>query len=111
MGGVGDAGALQAVCVTDGRGRVQRLAAVAREPRSRKVSIMEARAFEVDSLSADERIELMGRLWDSLDPAVAAPISAELGAELDRREAEADDKPEAGDSWADIHLALARKLR
>ena len=72
---------------------------------------MEAHAFPVDSLSADERIELMGRLWDSLDPAVAAPISTELGAELDRREAEADAAPEAGDSWADIHLTLARKLR
>ncbi len=72
---------------------------------------MEARAFELDSLSADERIELMGRLWDSLDPAAAAPISTELGAELDRREAEADTAPETGDSWADIHLTLARKLR
>ena len=72
---------------------------------------MEARAFQVDSLSADERIELMGRLWDSLDPAAAAPMSAELGAELDHREADTDAAPDAGDSWADIHLTLARKLR
>lgn len=72
---------------------------------------MEARLFQVDSLSAEERIELMGRLWDSLDPAAAAPMSAELGAELDRREADADAGPEAGDSWAAIHGILARKLR
>ena len=72
---------------------------------------MEARAFQVDSLSADERIALMGRLWDSLDSAAAPPMSAELGAELDHREADADAAPDAGDSWPDIHLTLARKLR
>lgn len=80
------------------------------ESPSHIVSTMEARAFQVDSLSADERIELMGRLWDCLDPA-AAPMSAELGAELDHREADADAAPDAGDSWAETHLSLARKLR
>ena len=65
----------------------------------------------VDVLSAEERIELMGRLWDSLDPATAAPITGELVTELDRREAEADAAPEAGQTWAEIQLALLRKLR
>ena len=72
---------------------------------------MESRAFQVDELSAEERIELIGRLWDSLDPAAAARISSQLAAELDRREDEADADPEAGDSWPDIHAALLRKLR
>ncbi len=67
--------------------------------------------FSVDTLSAEERIELMGWLWDSLDPASAAPISGELANELDRREAEADAAPEAGETWADIQVALLRKLR
>lgn len=75
------------------------------------VSGMEARALRVDSLSANERIELMGRLWDSLDPEVAAPTPTELGAELDRREGVADAAPDAGDPWPNIRLALARKLR
>ncbi|MCA9500766.1 MAG: addiction module protein [Nitrospira sp.] len=51
----------------------------------------------LDDLTAEERIELRGRLWDSLDPALAAPITPALVAELDLREAEADFAPEAGD--------------
>ncbi|MBI4546058.1 MAG: addiction module protein [Gemmatimonadetes bacterium] len=65
----------------------------------------------VDDLTAEERIELIGRLWDSLDPAVAAPITPALAAELHRREAEADEAPEAGDDWADIRDELRKKLR
>lgn len=51
---------------------------------------MVERSQTLESLTAEERITLIGRLWDSLDPAAAAPISAALAAELDRREAEAD---------------------
>ena len=65
----------------------------------------------VDALSAEERIELMGRLWESLDPAAAAPISAALAAELDRREAEADGNPAAGHSWPELRDELRGKLR
>jgi putative addiction module component (TIGR02574 family) len=75
------------------------------------VSFMASRPIRVDELSAAERIELMGRLWDSLDPADAAPMTPELAAELDRREADADAAPEAGDSWPEIQAALLRKLR
>lgn len=76
-----------------------------------QVAIMESRPIQVDELSAEDRIELMGRLWDSLDPTAAAPMTADLAAELDRREAEADTSPEAGETWPDIHSALLRKLR
>ncbi|HEY4219383.1 MAG TPA: addiction module protein [Gemmatimonadaceae bacterium] len=72
---------------------------------------MASRVFPVDALSAEERLELIGQLWNSLDPASAAPITGELAADLDRREAEADSSPEAGESWPDIHAALIRKLR
>ena len=72
---------------------------------------MASRALHVDKLTAEERIDLMGRLWDSLDPAAAAPITAPLAAELDRREGEADATPEAGETWPDIHAALLKKLR
>lgn len=76
-----------------------------------QVLIMGSRAIQIDELSAEERIELMGKLWNSLDPGVAAPMSARLAAELDRRESEADAAPEAGESWPDMHSALLKKLR
>jgi putative addiction module component (TIGR02574 family) len=72
---------------------------------------MAARPIPVDDLTAQERIELMGRLWDSLDPAVAAPITDALAAELDRRETEADQSPEAGESWGVIKRELSKKIR
>ncbi len=72
---------------------------------------MASRTFPLDALSADERIELMGQLWDSLDPVSAAPISGDLASELERREREADASPESGDTWPDIHRSLLRKLR
>ena len=72
---------------------------------------MASRAVHVDEFTAEERIELMGRLWDSLDAVAAAPITASLASELDRREAEADATPEAGEAWPDIHADLLKKLR
>jgi putative addiction module component (TIGR02574 family) len=47
-----------------------------------------APTIPVNDLTAEERIELIGKLRDSLDPAAAAPITPALAAELDRREAE-----------------------
>ena len=69
-----------------------------------------ARGIPVDDLTAQERIELIGKLWDSLDPAASAAITPALGAELDRREAEADVAPEAGEAWSDIRDELGKKL-
>ena len=72
---------------------------------------MASAKIPLDSLTADERIELMGRLWDSLDPAAAAPITPALAAELTRREAEADADPAAGSAWSDIRSELRDKLQ
>jgi putative addiction module component (TIGR02574 family) len=72
---------------------------------------MASRPLPVDDLSAEERIELMGRLWDSLDPATAAPVTDALAAELDRREAEADSEPEAGEPWLEVKARLKKKLK
>ena len=69
-----------------------------------------ATPVSLDDLTAEERIDLMGRLWDSLDPAAAAPLTDALAAELDRREAEVDADPERGESWSEIKAALERKL-
>lgn len=54
---------------------------------------------------------LMGRLWDSLDPAAAAPLSPALSAELARREAEADADPDAGIPWDALRDELQARLR
>ena len=72
---------------------------------------MATTTIPVDTLTAEERIALMGRLWDSLDPAAAAPITAALAAELDRREAEADADPAAGTAWSEVKAELRGKLR
>lgn len=68
-------------------------------------------SIPVDTLTAEERIALMGRLWDSLDPAAAAPVTAALAAELDRREAVADTDPAAGTTWSEVEAELRGKLR
>lgn len=69
-----------------------------------------ARTIAVDDLTAQERMELIGRLWDSLDPAAAAPLTPALAAELDRREADADAAPEAGEPWPELRDELRTKL-
>ena len=70
-----------------------------------------ARTIPIDDLTAEERIELIGKLWDSLDPALAAPITPALAAELDRREANADAAPDSGEAWPEIRDDLRKKLR
>lgn len=72
---------------------------------------MVERSHTLESLTADERISLMARLWDSLDPAAAAPVSGELAAELDAREAEADTDPDAGVPWATLRDELRARIR
>jgi len=65
----------------------------------------------LESLTAQERIALIGRLWNSLDPAAAAPLSPALVAELDRREAEVDADPDAGIPWIALRDELRARLR
>ena len=70
---------------------------------------MATRPVGVDDLSTDERIELIGRLWDSLDANVAAPMTHELRQELARREVDADRDPDSGESWELLRDRLARR--
>jgi putative addiction module component (TIGR02574 family) len=62
------------------------------------------------SMTVQERIALMGRLWDSLDADMAAPISPALAAELSRREEEADQDPDAGRAWPAFRDELRNRL-
>ena len=66
--------------------------------------------IDFSHLSPSERIELIEALWDSLDPADAAPITPELAEELERRSAEAGSDPGAGRSWDEVHADLKKRL-
>jgi putative addiction module component (TIGR02574 family) len=70
---------------------------------------MVTRPVVVDQLTTDERIDLIGRLWDSLDAEAAAPMTESLRAELARREAEADRDPDSGESWEAFRDRLAKR--
>ncbi len=72
---------------------------------------MVERSQTLEALTAEERIALIGRLWDSLDPAAAAPLSPSLAADLDRRETEADADPDAGIPWAALRDELRARIR
>jgi putative addiction module component (TIGR02574 family) len=72
---------------------------------------MASRTINLDELTAEERLALIGELWDSLDPAAAAPVTPELAEDLGRREAESDADPFAGYPWPDIKAALRRRGR
>ena len=74
-------------------------------------SYMVEQSQTLESLTAEERIALIGRLWDSLDPVAAAPVSPALAAELERREKEADSDPDAGIPWAALRDELRARIR
>jgi putative addiction module component (TIGR02574 family) len=66
---------------------------------------------DIAKLTPEERIELIGRLWDSLEPDEAAPMSSALEAELIQRVAESDADPDGGEDWESIKQELRSRLR
>ena len=55
------------------------------------------------ALSAADRLELIDRLWASLDTEVAAlPLTDEQRRELDRRLEEMDRDPSLGSTWEEV---------
>jgi putative addiction module component (TIGR02574 family) len=63
--------------------------------------------FGIDRLTAAERLELIGLLWDSLEEP-AFPIPEWHIRELERRRAAAEANPTAGTPW-EVVLARLRK--
>jgi putative addiction module component (TIGR02574 family) len=61
-------------------------------------------------LSPAERLDLIGELWDSLDPTQAPELTPEIAAELDRRLAEAEQDPRAGRTWDEVRADLRRRI-
>lgn len=67
--------------------------------------------LDVEQLTVDERIALIGELWHSLDAAAVAPITPALAAELTCRETETVAAPERGVDWETIERELRARLR
>jgi putative addiction module component (TIGR02574 family) len=65
--------------------------------------------FGIDRLSPQERLELIGLIWDSLpDDAPFTPPDWHLR-ELERRITAADVDPGAAESWEAVRERLSRK--
>ena len=60
-------------------------------------------AIEIDELTADERLDLIERLWDSLRAAPGnLPLTKAQEAELDRRLDELDRDGPSGIPWDEV---------
>ena len=60
----------------------------------------------IDQLSAEDRLRLIGEIWDSLSRPEKTRIVAGHQAELDRRIEEADANPDAGQPWEEVRARL-----
>jgi putative addiction module component (TIGR02574 family) len=66
--------------------------------------------LDIASLSPQERLELIGRLWDSLD-AGDVRLTPAQEAELDRRLSTLDEDVKAGSTWEHLDAELDRRYR
>jgi len=57
-------------------------------------------------MSANERLRLIGEIWDSLSPAAQIQLTEDQRRELDRRIAAADADPSAGTPWEEVKARL-----
>jgi putative addiction module component (TIGR02574 family) len=57
-------------------------------------------------MSPEERLRLIGEIWDSLPPADQREIPESHREELDRRLAAADADPGAGAPWEEVKARL-----
>ena len=63
---------------------------------------------EITRLSPEERLTLIGELWDSLDPA-AVPVPRTQLAELRRRLDSFEQDRSGGMTWEQLRAQLARR--
>ena len=65
--------------------------------------------FGIDRLSAADRIDLIGMIWDSIDDAErVALVPAWHLEELARRKAAAEASPQASIPWEEVQARLSR---
>ena len=65
--------------------------------------------FDFSRLTVDERLDLIGRIWDSLEG--APPLSPEQLVELERRSQDVDANPDEGTDAAEVIARLRAQLR
>jgi len=65
--------------------------------------------LDFTGLSTEQRLELIGQLWDSLED--APPLSPEQVAELRHRSADVDAHPDEGTDAAQVIAHLRSRLR
>jgi putative addiction module component (TIGR02574 family) len=63
---------------------------------------------EISRLSVDERLDLIGQLWDSLEHE-SLPLSSTQQRELDRRLAAFDQERAEGLSWEQLRAELEQR--
>jgi putative addiction module component (TIGR02574 family) len=63
---------------------------------------------EITRLSPEERLTLIGELWDSLDPA-DVPVTPTQRAELQRRLDRFEQDRSGGITWEQLRAQLARR--
>ena len=62
-----------------------------------------AKSLGIDKLGIEERLKLIGEIWDSVaEEAGDLSLSPEMKEELDRRLVAADANPEASVPWEDV---------
>jgi putative addiction module component (TIGR02574 family) len=64
------------------------------------------RDLGIDRMSREERLQLLGDIWDTLTPVNQEPISESHREELARRIAAADADPTAGAPWEEVRERL-----
>ncbi len=67
--------------------------------------------FDLSKLSVAERIQLAEDLWDSIPESADIPLTDAQQAELDRRLADLDQHPDAGDPWEVVRARLYERLK
>lgn len=63
-------------------------------------------ALGIDQLNPEQRLELIGEIWDSLSIEVNFSIPTSHKQELDRRLAEADAHPDQSVPWDEVRQRL-----
>lgn len=90
--------------------RHQNIPSCANKPSSPQISSVSQRAFDFCKFSREQRLELIGELWDNLE-ANLSPLEPALIAELDRHLAEFRADPTEGRPAAEVIARIRATLR
>ncbi len=70
-----------------------------------------AKSLGIDKLDVEERLQLMGEIWDSVSEETGdLSLSSEMKEELDKRLAAADATPEASVPWEDVKKRVIGRI-